>query len=424
MRRWRWPERLPLRTLACALASSFVLSAAPAAADLGQDLERVKRGFSEQTRWEALRLRLMERGELTPLVVPPWALDSTRGDCTTLLVLGPPSTQFVVHVHPWQGLQATFASRAGAFQLTRCGKERISLVRVVVEMRSPRAVLYPLVAIGADVPKPLVSVLPERDTGPEAPSPNPGPEPGREALAERVRRFEESAKNAGATSVDTSNLANPGYVRLVLAPGCHRLLATGRDGAQPYKLLLSESEDQAERFDASPVGDVLHELCTARERRLLASIDTNGDASEAERSLSVAHFALPRGLPGRFGPEVAERLLSALGKSTAPTQLGPLVLTTLGAQGRTPLPRSLLPQTCYRAAAIVVHGSTQALSLGVRAAATNAEATSNDPAVGPQLGFCTGKSGQVELDVEARGLGLSWLLFLFQTGPARPAETP
>ena len=384
----------------------------------------MERSLAEQTRSEALKLRLLERGDFSPIVVPPWALDSTRGDCTTLHLLAPPTTQFVVHVHPWQGLQATFASRAGAFQLTRCGKERISLVRVVVEMRSPRAVVYPVVAIGADAPAPIASVLPERDTGPEAPSPDPGRAPAREALAERVRRFEENAKNAGATSVETSNLASRGFVRLVLAPGCHRLLATGQDAAPPYRLVLSESEDQAERLAPSPVGDVQHELCTARERRLLASVDTNGDATEAERSLSVAHFSLPRGLPGRFGPEVAERLLGALGKSAAPTQLGPLVLTTLGAQGRTPLPRSLLPQTCYRAAAIVVHGSTQALSLGVRAAATNAEATSNDAAVGPQLSFCTGRSGQVELDVEARGLGLSWLLFLFQTGPARPAEAP
>jgi hypothetical protein len=129
-------------------------------------------------------------------------------------------------------------------------------------------------------------------------------------------------------------------------------------------------------------------------------------------------------LPGRFGPDIAERLLVALGKSAAPTRLGPLVLTMLGAQGRTPLPRSLLPQTCYQAAAVVVHGGAQALSLGVRAAASNAEVTSSDAALGAQLGFCTGRSGQVELDVEARGLGLSWLLFLFQAGPARPAEAP
>jgi hypothetical protein len=84
------------------------------------------------------------------------------------------------------------------------------------------------------------------------------------------------------------------------------------------------------------------------------------------------------------------------------------------------LPRALLPQTCYLAAAAVLHGTSQGVSLGVRAGAASSEATSADPALGPHLGFCTGRSGQVELDVEARGLGLSWLFFLFQMGPARP----
>jgi hypothetical protein len=41
---------------------------------------------------------------------------------------------------------------------------------------------------------------------------------------------------------------------------------------------------------------------------------------------------------------------------------------------------------------------------------------------GPRLGFCTGKVGRVELDVEARGLGMAWLLSLFQMGRAKPEE--
>ena len=53
----------------------------------------------------------------------------------------------------------------------------------------------------------------------------------------------------------------------------------------------------------------------------------------------------------------------------------------------------------------------------------NSESTSDADQPGPHLGFCTGQSAQVELDVEARGLGLAWALFLFQMGPARP-EAP
>jgi hypothetical protein len=388
---------------------------------LGDDLLRVKRAFAEQARAEPLQFRFIERGEVTPVVLPPWALDAGRGECTTVTLLSPAPTQFVVHLHPWQGLPHTFASRAGSFQLTRCGKERISLLQLLVEMRSPRAAVYPYVAVGAAAPASLPITLPERDTGPEAAPGDPGPAPPRAPLAERLRRFEERAKNAGASATEVTLLPGQGSVRLALEPGCHRLLATGRDDAPRYALLLSEGDDDpAERLDASPNGDIQHELCTARARRLLVSIEARGD--DPERRLGVAHFALPSGLPGRFGPEVAERLVAALGKTAAPRRLGTLVSTTLGAQGRTPLPRALLPQTCYLAAAAVLHGSAQAISLGVRAGASNAEATSSDSAPQPHLGFCTGRSGQVELDVEARGLGISWLFFLFQMGPARPEE--
>ncbi len=401
---------------------SLGLQAPAARADLGHDIERVKRAFAGQTRSDVLRLRLLERGEVTPVVLPPWALDATRGDCTTVLLLAPAPTQFVVHVHPWPGLPSVFASSAGALQLTRCGRERISLLQLLVEMRSPRAVVHTLVAVGAAAPNTLTLTLPERETGAQASPVNPGPVPERQPLGERIRRFEVASRNAGASSVETALLPSQGYVRLALKPGCHRLIATGRDGTPPYTLLLAENdEDKPQRLEASETGDVSHELCTARARRLLVSLDTS--PADAERKLSVAHFPMPGGLPGRFGPEVAEGLLRSLGGSTAPRKLGTLVTATLGAQGRTLLPRALLPQTCYVAAAALVHGAPQAISLGVRAAALNAEATSSDEQSGPHLGFCTGYSGQVELDVEARGLGLSWLFFLFQMGPARP-EAP
>jgi hypothetical protein len=398
------------------------LGASQARADLGDDLARLKRALAGQTRSDALRLRLMERGDVTPIVLPPWSLDATRGECTTLVVLAPVPTQFLLHIHPWSGLPSVFASQAGAVQLTRCGHERVSFLQVLVEMRSPRAVVHSLVAVGAAAPPPLTSSLPQRDPGPAAPAGDPGPAPAREPLAERVRRFEETAHNAGATAVETAVLPSQGYVRLMLEPGCHRLLATANDAAPRYTLLLGESDDDTpERLEADEDGDVRHELCTARARRLLVSLDTT--PPDAERQLTVAHFPLPVGLPRRFGPELAERLVLALGGGSAPRKLGPLVMATLGAQGRTPLPHALLPQTCYLAAAAVVHGAAQALSLGVRAGATNAEATSNADEPGPHLGFCTGRSGQVELDVEARGLGLAWGFFLFQMAPARP-EAP
>jgi hypothetical protein len=398
------------------------LAAGQARADLGDDLARLTRGLGDQARVQALGLRLLERGEPAPLVLPPWAADDSLGRCTTLVLVAPAPTQFLVHVHPWPGLPSVFASSAGALQLTRCGAERVTLLQVRLELRSPRAAVHGLVAVGTDPPEALTRVLPERDAGTAAPLGDAGPEPPREALASRLARFERSAVIAGATSVESSLLPSPGYVRLSLAPGCHQLLATTASPATPYTLLMGEGDDpNLERLPASERGDVRTELCSVRGRKISVSVDAAG--TDAERRLAVAHFAPPEGLPGRFGPEVAEQLLRALGKSRAPRRLGLLVSTTLGAQGRTPLARALLPQTCYLAALAVRSGRAQALTLAARAGAVSAEASARDGDSGTQLTFCTDRRGAVELDVEARGLGLSWQLFVFQAGPARP-EAP
>lgn len=354
-------------------------------------------------------------------MLPAWALDEAAGTCTTLVFLAPIPTQFVVHVHPWPGQPSVLASSAGALELTRCGADRVSLLGVAVELRSPRAVVHTLAAVTDDAPAALSLTLPEREAGPAAAIDDPGPPAPRAPLDERLRRFERAARNAGAASVEVSLLPSPGYVRLALAPGCHRLLASGDDGAPPYALLLHKNdEEKPERLGPSETGDVSYELCNVRPLRLSVSLETAG--AEAERKLALGHFPLPAGLPARFGAEVAERLLQALGGSQAPQRLGALVAASLGAQGRTSLPRSLLPRTCYVAAALPVHGALQTLSLGVRAGAFNAEASSSDARPTARVGFCTGKSGRVELDVEGRGLGLAWLLAVFQMAPATVNE--
>jgi hypothetical protein len=381
-------------------------------------LSRLRTALGDQARAASLGFRLLERGEVAPLVLPPWAVDAKAGPCTTLVLLAPAPTQFLVHVHPWPGLQSVFAASAGAFQLTRCGAERASLLQVRLELRSPRAVVHGLVAVGEDAPPPLPRVLPERDAGASAPLGDPGPEPRREPLPRRLARFEGDATRAGASSVEIALLPSPGYVRLTLAPGCHRLLATGVDGAPPYTLLVGEGDDtEPERLTANEQGDVAQELCTVKGRKLSVSVD--GAQTDAERRLAIAHFDAPRGLPTRFGPQVAERLLVALGQSRAPRRLGPLVGTSLGAQGRTPLPRALLPGTCYLAAVATVQGRARTVSLAARTSAINAESSSNDADPSARLTFCTGRSGAVDLDVEVRGLGVAWQMFLFQMGPAR-----
>lgn len=381
----------------------------------------MERALASQSRAEALRPRLLERGDHAPIALPPWLFDDGQGECTTVVLLAPPPTQFLVHVHPWANLPSTYMSSAGAVQLTRCGRDRASLVRLVVEMRSPRAVLHVRVAVGHDPPPPLAETLPERDAGRAAPAGDPGPPPPRLPLATRLASFEARAKNAGAVNVATQLVPRLDFARVALEPGCHRWLVTGPEGAKPFVLLLTERVDaEPQTMQSDELPDVGYELCTARARNVFVRVIAPYD--EQDRTLVAARFALPSDLPERFGPEIAEKLTEALGGADAPRRLGTLVFTTLGAQGRTPLPRQLLPSTCYVAAAVVAHGRAQRLSLGVRAPGLSRESVSDDPRTGPRLAFCTGARGEVDLDVEARGLGLAWLFVLFQAGPARPSS--
>ncbi|HKY41444.1 MAG TPA: hypothetical protein VJN18_36170 [Polyangiaceae bacterium] len=407
-----------MRVLAGTLGLQLLLCAPRARADLGRDLERARQALAGQIQTDALRVRLLEREDITPLALPPWALDPSRGECTTLILLAPVTTQFLLHAHPWPGLPSALGSSAGAVQLTRCGRERVSLLQVLVEMRSPRAVVHTLVAVGSAAPVPLTETLPERDTGREAALGEPGPAPPRAPLAERLKRFERAMRQSGAAAVEIRTVPRLGQQRFSLSPGCHQLLVSRSDDS-PFRLELREVEtEKPRRLEPSEQGDIREELCAARERSIWLSVDR--DAGDGDVQLAVARFPLPSGLPGRFGPEVAERLTRALGGSAAPRRLGPLVFATLGAQGRTPLPRALLPNTCYVAAVTALHGDARALSLGVQSGSSAAEATSTRGTSGPRLGFCTGKDGRVALDVEARGLGVAWLLCLFQMGRAQP----
>lgn len=381
----------------------------------------MKQAWAGQARTEPLRPRLLERGDVIPIVVPPWAIDTARGNCTTLALLAPPSTQFVLHLHPWPGLPSTVASGAGALQVSRCGKDRISMLDLRLEMRSPRALLQVRVAVGNSPPPSLTSTLPARLSGPQGPSLDPGPPPPRESLGVRLARFEAAAAGNGASATESLRLASAGPARVTLEPGCHRLLATSEDPFPRANLLLTEGDDpQPLRIEPDDNGDLRYELCTLRTRRLQVALEVDADV---EATLALAHYGLPSGLPERFGPELGERLLQALGGSKAPRQLGNLVFASLGAQGLTPLPQTLLPGTCYVASVITVHGAAQTLQLGARAGAVNAEATTSDGQPGTHLGFCTGTSSHAELEVEARGVGLAWLVTLFQTTRAR-AEGP
>jgi hypothetical protein len=403
-----------------ATSLALLLPSAPASADLGTDLDRLHRALGAQAHVERLKPRLVERGDTLSLVLPAWALDPERGDCTTLALLAPVRSHFVLHVAAGAGLPHTaLPSSGGAVMLTRCGPQRLGLLRLGLEVRSPRVVVHSLVAVGSEPPAPLINSLPDRDTGPSAAPGDAGPPPPRPPVAETLRSFERRAWSEGASAVRNLEVPQSTGIVVALEPGCHRLLVTSGEPRLPYFVELRQADsDTPERLAASELGDVNSELCTVRPRPILVSIQAP-DVS-VERRVAVASFPLPLGLPSRFGPEVAERIARALGGTSAPRQLGWLTYASVGAQGLTGLPRALLPQSCYVAAVAPLHGQARALSLGARAEGMPREAHAAADGAGARVGFCTGRVGQVELEVEARGLGVAWLLVLFRVGPATP----
>lgn len=406
--------------LALALASSAL--APRAHADLGDDLTRLERALRAQGKVERGKPRLLERGELLPLVLPGWALELGDSQCTTVYVLGPIQTHFVLHVGLAPGVSDPHPSSAGAVSLTRCGRERLALVNIVVEMRSPRVVLHSLIGTSSSAPPPLSALLPERDSGVAAAPGEPGTAPARAPVNARLRAFETRELAAGALSVESEPLVTGSPVRVGLEPGCYRLRVWSGDSSTRYVLLArSRESDEPERFFPSEGGDVDAELCTLRARPLLLALDA--PLGPGERVLGIARYALPEGLPMRFGPDTAERLARALGATEAPRRLGSLVSASLGAQGLTPLPRALLPGSCYLAVATLIHGESQGLSLAVRGAGLTKEALGDASGSGPRLAFCTGASGKTLFEVEARGLGVAWLFALFQVS-APPTNSP
>src|SRR5688572_4351427 len=98
-------------------------------ADLGADVERVKLAWAKSAKLTDLKPRLLERGTIRRLFLDRENIDPASEDCTTVAVLGAPSTNFVLRFLPAGGDGA--ASRdwpepsiAGAAQVTRCGARK------------------------------------------------------------------------------------------------------------------------------------------------------------------------------------------------------------------------------------------------------------------------------------------------------------
>ncbi len=410
-----------------ALLLALLLVTGVAQADLGGDVERLTLAWSSFGRVKRLVPRLLERGDVMPLLLPAEATDPTTRGCVTVALLAPPSINFVVSSY---GNVSQFDSHegslAGAMQLTRCGGDKASFDRVAVEMRSPRGLLEMLIVSSEAEPPPLVQVLPRRYPGPIAPLAGSGPRPSAAPLPLRLRAIEEHAARERAvefaTEELTASLRGTGEQLLALGPGCHRLdlladeaISQKRERAVDLDLEVASAQTgELLASDRSESTDATVSLCTGRPAPV--SVRFAGAVPRGHIRLVRTRWDLEKRLPLDWDPEARAQFSAVLRKLRVGLDQAGLVDASLGVQGSTIVPLETDAGACYVAAVVRLRGEAHGLQISASVGASYSQNRASAELPGTALAFCASSAGPARLDVDSRGLGLVWMLAVWQTG--------
>jgi hypothetical protein len=409
----------------------FTLAPATARADLGRDVEALTLAWSAFGHVTRLEPRLLERGDVLPLVLPIDVLDPKSSACVTVAVLGTLNLSFLLDPGRREG-QAPDAwpegSLAGALEVTRCGPEKPSLGALAIEMRSPRGVLEFVVASSEGRPPALTLVLPGRDPGPVAQIPSSGPRPVVAPLRVRQRALEERAAREQALEFTSLELAagpmGMGVALVTLAPGCHEFHLLGEESerrATDVDLEVTEVEHNqvlASDHGESSNGTAL--VCVAAATPV--AVRFGGVAPSAKLSLVRARWALDPSLPARWPGDARARMSGLLLAAGRTLGSAPLIDEALGVQGDTLASIEVEPGACYLALAVALHGEVVALSLAAQTSNKIAQSRVDPDVPGAGVSFCAGAERRVLVEVDARGLGLTWMSGVWQIGRARLGE--
>lgn len=418
-----------LAVLALALSS-----AAPSRADLDHDVTRLAKGWEPYGLVTREAARFAERGSPTLIFTSPSDSPTSGTRCLTVAVIGPSSTHFVVRPLGPSSLpgasDGALVSVAGLVEVTRCGPQRVGLGALLVEMRSPRAVLETLV-VESQTPLPrAISLVPQRDPGPVEPftaqdlRPVPVPLAARsDAVEARLRR--EGGRDFAREPVQ-SNAFGAGSVRKSLGAGCYHFELLSEPPAAGARLQLAfaptfegpahlASLDEGDGMQASAT------LCSSGETRL--SLDFLGTPPGAPLLLLSARWPLPDGLPEAWGAPARAAVAAVLRRQRLRVTGFP-VDQALGIQGPTLLPTRVEPGACYVAVVAAINGKPAGISLAAKSEGVNAQNHSGREGDGTVLSFCARSSTEALLEIDSRGYALVWIYALFQTGRIELGSEP
>ncbi|HLV64833.1 MAG TPA: hypothetical protein VKY73_03440 [Polyangiaceae bacterium] len=415
------------RLVAVLAALCAVLGAArPCAADLDSDVQQLMRAWEKHGRVHRLPARLAERTSPLLIFAPPELVVKRTPACLTAAVLGPSSTHFAVRVAGTSAEGDTewvFGSVAGMVEVTRCGPERAHLAGMLVEMRSPRAVLETLIVESKKpVPRAAESV-PQRDPGPVRPLAGSEPRPPPLPIAERSRIAEARLEREGGTVLGRERLVSSpdgtGSVERALEAGCYRLdlLAEApqtRRGAYELTVLPDVagpasvvSVERGDGLDASVT------VCAADAAGL--AVDFAGAPEQTPVWVLSARWPFPEGLPEAWGNGVRARVASVLRRHGVRVSGSP-VDQALGVQGPTLMPVPVEPGACY----VGVLAALEGRPLGLALAATPGGLVSHNhgglDGDGTLVSFCAHSENRALIEADARGSDVIWMFAMWQAG--------
>lgn len=405
-----------------------------AAADLGGDVERVRLAWAKSAKLTDSKPRLLERGAIRRLFLSKEDIDPTSDECTTVAVLGAPSTNFVLRFLPAGDGAASRdwpePSVAGAAQVTRCGARKAMLSRIAVEMRSPRGVLEFVVARSSAPMPSLLKTLPHRDPGPPGRRRETGPQASLAPLPDRIARVQQrNAQNNGLDPYErkvVTSRSGTGSKLFRLDAGCHRFDLLGEasdDDEHPTDLDLmirAVSDDALLAEDRADNPDASAEFCLGQPE--IVKLTFQGAPPRSEVSVVLASWHLPRGLPEAWGTRARASMAEAVGKAQFPALTEHPVFATLGVQGPTFLPIEVLPEACYLVVVAAIRGVTHGIAIAAQGGGSLGQNQSQPDQTSTSLAFCAEGSSRALLEVEAHGSGLGWLLGVWQVGSVALGE--
>jgi hypothetical protein len=410
---------------------ALLFGTASARADLPSDVARLTAEWKEYGKFQSLKPRLLERGDIRPLLLPAVLTDPTTQSCTTVAVLATASSNFVLRFVPERG-RISFpngewpeTSIAGAAQIVRCGARKQMLDRLVIEMRSPRAVVEAL-AVQAAVPLPsLRRTLPHRDPGPVAPMASGGPPPASAPLEQRAGGIEAKNRREGAVEIRRRRLDagedGGGDVLLRFERGCHRLDALSMSGPSAAMRgidvdLELMSIDTRELFasDRTESADASLTTCVGEPTPL--RLHFSGSLPQMPIALLSARWDLPKGLSEEWDPDVRARMAEAIWHSHNRSLGGRPVFQSIGVGGLTVLPIEVEPGACYLAAVAPIRGESSGVGLAAVLGRQHVQNHGGPEGAGTTLAFCSEGDERALFEIETRGVGLVWLFAVWQTG--------